>query len=105
MKSSKQLLPVIHLNGTSAIRLQNGALVVREAAEALLRAMTEEEFHARDYYPHPAGSFEAARAIREEQLRVVRSIRDHAYEIVELTDEHLNRKDPLRTPRAIPSKR
>lgn len=98
MKEPKHI-PTIHLNGTGALTLQTDALAIARAAEALEKAMQDAEFNARDYYPQGPGAFEAARTALNAEMRVVGEIKDRALWVVNMADEHLNRKDPLRQPR------
>lgn len=61
-------IPSIHMNGTGAQQLQDGATNALEALRSAIRTVANTNPHARDFYVQPAGAFD--RAAEQHRARV-----------------------------------
>lgn len=52
-ENTKPILPIIHMNGTSAKTLLEDYREAMNAVQAAKEALQKVEFNARDYYPEP----------------------------------------------------
>lgn len=84
-------LPTIHLNGTGAHSLKREYRAVREAVTKAIHALGAATCNPRDFYPQEHGSWERARAEREEAFRLLQRVSDYA------TDWELHAMDHSRT--------
>lgn len=65
--STEYPLPIIHTNGTGAVRLSDDYAEARSKLREAENAFNSIDFNGRDYYPHEDGSaFHQARSAREE---------------------------------------
>jgi hypothetical protein len=76
-----RIIPLIHLNGNSKESLEGQY----EAADAALWEAVDKfnsiEFHPRDYYPLPEGSWNQALIERQEIAQAFKKIQDYIQEI------------------------
>lgn len=59
------ILPTIHLNGSSPERLRDDYSTARNAVRAALRAVESIDFNGRDYYPQGPNAFRLAQLAHE----------------------------------------
>jgi hypothetical protein len=78
--------PLIHLNGNSRESLRDGYIEARRDLQKAINSFYAIDFHARNYYPLPPGSWERASAERDE----VRTWLHQAHTYLEQHVEHLN---------------
>jgi hypothetical protein len=69
--------PIIHLNGTSGLRLIEGYAAADDAFFEFVEAWGQIEFNPRDYYLRGAEYIKAAQEHREEIGRKIAEIRDY----------------------------
>ena len=71
------ILPTVHLNGTSRKMLQEGYDAVDDALHELFEAWGKVEFNARDYYVKGPEAWEKARETRIEMSKRIREIQEY----------------------------
>lgn len=83
---SSLTFPLIHLNGNSRESLRDEYIKARRDLQTAINSFYAIDFHARNYYPLPPGSWERATAERD----AIRDGLHKAYAYLEQHIEHLN---------------
>lgn len=81
MKATKQPIPSIHSNGTSAEALLEQLEDASNALDNALEALSQAAPHGRDYYPQGAGAYHIAREDHMTRTKRVQQTRDEIHEI------------------------
>jgi len=87
--------PLIHLNGNSRESLRDGYINARRDLQKAINSFYAIDFHARNYYPLPSGSWERATAERD----TIREGLHKAHTYLERHIEHLNQSPSPSEPR------
>jgi hypothetical protein len=82
------IMPIIHVNGTSAKDLRDAYLLAMEAVEAAREALRKIEFNARDYYPVD-GLWKKARAEMVHRHEVLQDLKDELEAIAVYCDGYV----------------
>jgi len=83
--------PLIHLNGNSRESLLDGYNNARRDLQSAINSFYRIDFHSRNYYPLPPGSWDKASAERDE----VRAWLHNADTYLEQHIEHLSNSDAI----------
>jgi predicted translin family RNA/ssDNA-binding protein len=78
--------PLIHLNGNSRESLRDEYINARRDLQKAINSFYAIDFHARNYYPLPPGSWERATAERDEMREALHKVHNYLEQHV----EHLN---------------
>jgi hypothetical protein len=71
-------LPTFHLNGTGAESILNEYKEVCFAVQKAMDALAKATCHPRDFYVQLEGSWEQAKAERDEMFRKLKEVQDYA---------------------------
>lgn len=84
-------LPTFHLNGTGAESILNEYKEVCFAIQKAMDALAKTTCHPRDFYVQPQGSWERAKAGRDEAFRKLKEVQDYAAAWTESAFDHVHR--------------
>lgn len=85
------ILPVIHLNGSSAARLAETYKIAIISLETALNRLAEAAPNGRDYYPLGESAFEEAREEHFARIKKLETVRDEFAELWSHCDGQVKR--------------
>jgi hypothetical protein len=90
------ITPTLHLNGSSEAALREPLIEACGALRGALRAMSETQPNARDYYPQGDDAFRAATREHEARIATARKLLAEYEQILDGLQEQIDARDARR---------
>jgi hypothetical protein len=87
------ILPTIHLNGSSPVRLQEGYMTAHEKVLDAIRALKDIEFNGRDYYPQGPDAWRQAAAEFAPRLQALTKVDADLVKIIEHIQDSIDARE------------